>query len=167
MRHVAALIPGSIRPVLDDWWAWKPLLSVLSGGREVAHQREDDGIESGDAGEQPPGQIELGRCYFRADLAVQLRPDKFELVAKPLFNGLDIGLRGYSAGDAGMDGQRDGLGLLLLEAGVAQALNFGDCVERCLDHVGSLFVLLTEIDHSRPDCQWQDLPVQGVPTLDY
>ena len=94
-----------------------------------------------------PENINLGsESLFAADNIgsdqIDVFPDQFE-----------VSLCRHPAGDAGMDGERDGFGLFLFDACVTKALNFGDCVERCFGHVRSLLILSKDIDHSRPDCQ--------------
>ena len=112
-----------------------------------------------------PEKIDLGVKPFSdsIDLAVKLGldatdilPDKIDVFPDQLDvfpDQFEVGLCGDPACNASVDGQRDGFGLFLFDACVAKALNFGDCVERCLGHVWSLLILSKDIDHSRPDCQ--------------
>ena len=168
MRHMASSA-GLMRPAGDGRSPRDVCLPALSGrqGVQVSRERKQKAIEDGNGTNQTPGQIEFGSfdlavklCRGAVDLAVKLCPDQINVLPDQLdfpikaqFSGIDIGLCRHAAGDAGVDGQRDGFCLFLLETCVAKALYFRDRVERCLDHVGSLFVLTTEIDHSRPDCQ--------------
>ncbi len=178
MTRDTAHMPGDFReglncPLLRDLW-----LPELSGrhDRQVAEECEHEGVENGKSAQQPPGQVELCRSDFAAqggsgavDLAVKFCFGQFDIFFDQIDLGLDqidVRLRGDATGDAGVDGQRDGFGLFLFDACIAKALYFGDRVERCFGHVGSLLVLITDIEHPRPDCQHRNRDVSAFRVTD-
>ena len=154
MMSTAAHMPGVFAAGLDSRFLPETGLPELSGGHgvQVASESEQEAVENGNGTNQSPGQVELGLL----DLGFKLRlgqidvfPDKIDVFP----DQFEVCLRCNPAGDTSVDGQRDGFGLFLFDACIAQALNLGDCVERCLGHVRSLLILPQDIDHSRPDYQ--------------
>ena len=119
VRPESGLEPLHVRPEAG--------LELLHVRPEAGHLRPESGLEPLHV--RPEAGLDL----------LQIRPEAGHLRPESGLEPLQIGLRGDTAGDAGMDRARDRLRLLVLQADVPQSLDLGDRVEGRLSHRGLPF----------------------------